>query len=62
VPADQNDERQQDKGSCDSTNSAEKTLARPCSGCHCHSYSGVRNAASLAFSSGDIGSLTATRT
>ena len=26
------------------------------------SYSGVRNAASLAFSSGDIGSLTATRT
>ena len=60
VPAQQQDEREDDDDRRDDARASLQTLPRTPSRRHAHS--GVRNDASFAFSSGDIGSLTATRT
>jgi len=60
MPAQEQDERQDDHDGRDDACAALQALPRTPSRRHAHS--GVRNDASFAFSSGDIGSLTATRT
>jgi len=60
VPGHQQEEREHDDDRGDDARPTLQVLPRPTSGRHAHS--GVLSAASFAFSSGDIGSLTATRT
>ena len=60
VPADEQDQRDHDEASCHETRATHQLLAGAPP--RRQAQSGVRSAASFAFSSGDIGSLTATRT